>query len=67
MNYVYGMRMRCYAPGCQPKKGLLDWRDTTPASGYYSLLLYDRKLSKDEYEDYELDLLYKCAKNDFSV
>ena len=67
MNYVYGMRLRGFSIGCQPKKGLLDWRDTTPATGYYSFLLYDRKLTDEECKDYELDFLHQHDKNSFSV
>ena len=54
MNYVYGMRLRGCAPGCQPKQGMLDWRDTTPPTGYYSSLLYSRKPTADERKSYDL-------------
>lgn len=67
MNYVYGMKHRGCAPGCQPKKGLLDWRDTTPETGFYSNLLYNRKLTEQECEDYELVFLFPYEKNDFSI
>ena len=43
-------------------KGLRDWIDATETSKYHSFLLYDRKLTKDERKDYELDLLYLSDK-----
>ena len=62
MYYIYGMKLRGYAPGCQPMKGLRDWIDATETSKYHSFLLYDRKMTKDERKDYELDLLYLSDK-----
>lgn len=56
--YGYGMRLRGFAPGCQPMKGLIDWKDLDEEKcGYYSLLYYDRKLTEQEVRDYELDYL----------
>lgn len=67
MNYVYGMRLRGCAPGCQPKQGMLDWRDTTPATGYYSFLLYSRKLTADECKSYDLDYLHEHSGDHFTA
>lgn len=54
MEYRYGMRLRGYAPLCQPKEGLLRREDD--ASGeYYDILVYDRQLTQDEIRNYELD------------
>lgn len=52
--FWYGMRLRGYAPGCQPK-GVVkvierDWK-------YYSLIAYKRRLTDDEVKDYELDFI----------
>lgn len=53
-EYVYGMRLRGFSPGCQPMAGLLEWRDAT-GTKYYDLLVYNRKLTDKECRDYELD------------
>ena len=55
-KYRYGMRLRGFAPMCQPMKGLLDAEDDKEGR-YWSLLLYDRKLTEKEVRDYELDYL----------
>ena len=52
----YGMRLRGYAPGCQPMDGLIDGYDD-PAGKYHSILVYGRKLTDQECTDYELDFL----------
>ena len=54
MTYKYGMRLRGFSPGCQPKKGFVA-REDDPSGRYYDILAYDRPLTKDELEDYELD------------
>ena len=54
--YIYGMRLRGFSPGCQPKEGLLGREDDTTGK-YYDLLTYSRKLSDKEVSDYELDYL----------
>lgn len=43
---------------CQPMNGLLDAEDDKEKR-YWSLLLYDRKLTDKEVNDYELDYLGK--------
>lgn len=58
-KYVYGMRMRGFAPACQPMRGLVDWCDADKGDRYYSYLTYDRKLSAHEKSEYELDFLYE--------
>ena len=53
-TYTYGMRLRGFAPGCQPIEGLIRIEDD--ASGkYYNLLTYNRKLTEAEVEQYELE------------
>lgn len=54
MTYRYGMRLRGFSIGCQPKQGLIERMDD-PTNRYYDILVYDRSLTKKELEDYELD------------
>ena len=53
MTYKYGMRLRGFSIGCQPK-GVIE-RMNDPSGIYYDILAYDRPLTKKELEDYELD------------
>lgn len=52
--YRYGMRLRGFSIGCQPKDGFLD-REDDESGRYYDILVYDRELSDQEVEAYELD------------
>jgi hypothetical protein len=54
--YVYGMRLRGFAPACQPMLGLVERRDSTDEK-YYDLLVYNMPLSEKEIEAYELDYI----------
>ncbi len=54
--YLYGMRLRGFAPGCQPMSGFYDRVDDNSGK-YHDLLLYRRKLSNKEMWDYELDYI----------
>ncbi len=54
--YYYGMRLRGFAPMCQPKKGFLERLDDYTGN-YWDILTYDRKLTEKELQDYELDFL----------
>lgn len=54
--HVYGMRLRGFAPGCQPMDGLVEGKDD-PSGKYHSILVYNRELSADEVEEYELDVI----------
>lgn len=54
--YLYGMRLRGFAPWCQPKKGFIERKDDETGK-YYDILLYGRKLSQEEQDDYDLDYL----------
>ena len=51
--YVYGMRLRGFAPLCQPMNGLIE-AEYDESGEYYSLLTYNRKLTDKELTDYEL-------------
>ena len=55
-TYMYGMRLRGFAPGCQPMQGFLRRYDD-PKGRYHDLLVYDRQLTSKELDDYELDFL----------
>ena len=54
MEYRYGMRLRGFSIGCQPMNGLLRREDDTTGK-YWDILVYDRELTKDEINDYELN------------
>lgn len=65
MAYVYGMRLRGFAPGCQPKDGFMGLFDLADVlfdgKKYWDVLEYNRKLSEKELADYELDYLGKVV------
>lgn len=53
--WSYGMRLRGFAPFCQPSKGLVSHRDADKATeGFWSILTYDRELTDSEIREYEL-------------
>lgn len=54
--YRYGMRLRGFAPMCQPKEGLLHREDDLTGK-YYDIIVYNRKLTDKEIRDYELDFI----------
>ena len=51
--FKYGMRLRGFAPLCQPLDGLVTVEDGR--DGYYNILVYKRMLTEKEISDYELD------------
>lgn len=55
-TYTYGMRLRGFSIGCQPKEGFVERRDDISGL-YYDVIVYERKLTKKELDDYELDYL----------
>ena len=55
MEHRYGMRLRGFSPGAQPKEVLR--REDDPTGKYHDIIVYDRQLSADEIADYELDEL----------
>lgn len=62
-EYLYGMRLRPAGPGAQPIKGLLR---IAPGGGqYHDLLIYDRKLTDEELEQYELDFINDVWREDY--
>ena len=50
----YGMRLRGFAPMCQPKEGFVH-REDDPSGRYYDILVYNRELTDKEIRNYELD------------
>lgn len=56
--YKYGMRLRGFSPGAQPKEGFID-REDDPLGDYWDILIYNRKLTEKECSDYDLDSLGK--------
>lgn len=58
--YEYGMRLRGFAPGCQPMQGLI-LRCMESRDGYYDCLLYNRKLTDRELRDYEMDFIQEVG------
>ncbi len=64
-EYFYGMRLRGFAPMCQPKEGLIGVVSERSEymmvrqwlKKYHSVIVYDRELSAKELADYELDYL----------
>ena len=54
MKFLYGMRLRGFSPGCQPMNGLIG-RGEDVTGKYYDVLMYDRELTQDEVNDYELE------------
>ena len=53
MEYRYGMRLRGFSPGCQPKEGLVGREDG--GMKYHDIVVYSRPLSDRELDDYEMD------------
>lgn len=54
--HKYGMRLRGFAPMCQPMNGFVERQDD-PSGKYWDVLVYNRKLTDKEVADYELDVL----------
>lgn len=52
--YKYGMRLRPVGMGCQPK-GFVKFDESDDR--YWNVLYYNRELSQDEVNNYELDYL----------
>lgn len=59
MNYLYGMRLRGASPGAQPKgfEIVTELYKSLGGSRYYDILRYDRILTEDEQNQYDLDYL----------
>ena len=55
-TYKYGMRLRGFAPLCQPRSGFVK-RLYDKTGKYYDILIYNRLLTNKELNDYELDFI----------
>ena len=53
--YKYGMRLRGFSIGCQPRNVCKRVDDKT--GKYHDIIIYARKLTDKEVTDYELDYL----------
>lgn len=66
-GYKYGMRLRGFAPGCQPMEGLVEAQEGRCVGDsrrrYHNILLYNRKLTAEEIRDYELDNLNEVQRS----
>ncbi|TFI06002.1 hypothetical protein E4P35_14420, partial [Thiopseudomonas sp. 4R-3cl] len=51
MNYLYTLKYRGVSPGCQPSDFVRFYKDDKYR---YEVLVYDRELTDDEIERYEL-------------
>ena len=56
MMFLYGMRLRGFSPGCQPKGGLVERQDDVTGR-YHDILVYNRELTTEELKNYELDFI----------
>ena len=52
-EYAYGMKYRGFSPGCQPKEDFVGVTDD-PLKKYHDVLIYERELTQEELDDYEL-------------
>lgn len=52
--HKYGMRLRGFSIGCQPMSGLIEY-EPDRSGKYYDILIYGRKLTDQEINDYELE------------
>lgn len=57
--YKYGMRLRPYDIGCQPKDGFLcvDEGGTADGYGYHNFVYYISKLDRKTADNYDLDYI----------
>lgn len=69
-RFYYGMRLRGFSPGAQPRDGLIECLDDSKKAWsmvrpngrpYHDVLVYNRPLSKKELEDYELDYIQEVG------
>lgn len=54
INFRYGMRLRGFSPGAQPKKDFVR-REDDRSGKYYDVIVYSRRLTDREIVQYELD------------
>ena len=57
MVYKYGLRLRGVSIGTQPQ-GFIAYEDSNKSkTGYWSFVFYDRKLTEDEIQKYDMDFI----------
>lgn len=61
--YLYGMRLRGFSIGCQPRDGFLERRDDISGQ-YWDIIAYKRKLTDSELAAYDLDYIGKESENE---
>ena len=54
-RYYYGMRLRGYSPGAQPKNVV--YRQDDPTGRYHDIIAYTQPLTDDECLLYDLDYI----------
>ena len=64
IRYYYGMRLRGFAPGAQQKAGLIGRVEDNHTAfsadrfrEYHDVIMYNRELTPDELDGYDLDYL----------
>lgn len=55
--YFYGMRLRGFSIGCQPKGVFRRYDDIK--GKYHDIIAYERELTEDELQHYSLDRIEK--------
>jgi hypothetical protein len=62
-KHKYGMKLRGFSLGTQPKEGFLERRDPEDweKGRYYDILYYDRLLTQEECDNYDLKYLGAVA------
>ena len=63
--WIYGMRLRGFSPGCQPKNGLYG-REDDATGRYHDIIIYERQLSEEEIRDYELDYIKNVSEEELN-
>lgn len=52
MEYKYGMKLRGFSIGCQPKEGFVRVEDSDK---YWNIIVYNRELTQEEIDNYDLE------------
>lgn len=60
--YKYGMRLRPFSIGCQPSNVLYYEEANKSETGYWNYIYYDRELSQEEVDKYELQFIKQLKK-----
>ena len=62
-EYKYGMRLRGFAPLCQPRQGFIKRIDDYTGK-YHDIIIYNRRLTDKELADYELDFIEETEREE---